>query len=335
MSVLPGICTGEAAGEIASHLTQVLRKSFTLGGRTVLSGASFGVSLFPCSAADAEGMLSNADIALYAAKAAGRSGWVVFADALASEAAERFSLENDLRGAMMNGELQLFYQPVVDGVTESVVAYEALLRWYHPFRGSVSPEVFVPLAEMTGLIHEIGVFVLMRACVEIAGWPDNERVAVNLSPRQFGDPLLATQVKNALQKSGLAPDRLELEITETALMETPEEGCRVIRELRDMGIHVVLDDFGTGFSSLSHLRTDLSSRVKIDRSFIGDLSSDTHAIAIVSAVLTMCRQLDLEVRVDGVETREQAEWLWARGCNLLQGFLYGRPGPYRKRDRGP
>lgn len=280
-------------------------------------------------------MLSTADIALYAAKAAGRSGWMIFSYDLASAAAERFSLENDLREAMMNGELQLFYQPVVDGVTESVVAYEALLRWYHPVRGSVSPEVFIPLAEKTGLIHEIGVFVLMRACAEIAVWPDNERIAVNLSPRQFRDPLLVTQVKNALQKSGLAPDRLELEITETALIENPEEGCRVIHELRDMGIHVVLDDFGTGFSSLSHLRTGLFSRVKIDRSFIGDLSSDIRSSAIVNAVLTMCHQLNLEVTAEGVETREQAEWLRARGCNLLQGFLYGRPGPHRKRDGGP
>ncbi|MDE8559278.1 putative bifunctional diguanylate cyclase/phosphodiesterase [Pantoea vagans] len=331
VAIFPGVDTPEAAGETASRLAARLREPFMLEGRKVISGCSFGVCLFPGHAADAEGMLTAADIALYAAKSGGRNGWVIFTDQLAATAAERFSLENDLRGAIGNGELQLFYQPVVSSVSEDVVSYEALLRWHHPVRGNVPPDVFIPLAEETGLIHEIGAFALARACAETAGWPGGERVAVNLSPRQFRDPQLADSVKDALLHSGLDPDRLELEITESALLENPEDSYRVIRGFRDAGIHVVLDDFGTGFSSLSLLRSGLFSRIKIDRSFVGDLHRDAGAAAIVSSVLSLCRQLRLEVTAEGVETPEQAEWLRAYGCPLLQGFLYGRPAPHRMR----
>lgn len=331
VAVFPGVNTPEAAGETASRLTARLREPFILDERKVISGCSFGVCLFPGHAVDAEGMLSAADIALYAAKSGGRNGWVIFTDQLAATAAERFSMENDLRGALVNGELQLFYQPVVSSVSEDVVSYEALLRWHHPVRGNVPPDVFIPLAEETGLIHEVGAFALARACAETAGWPGGERVAVNLSPRQFRDPRLADSVKDVLLHSGLDPDRLELEITESALLENPEDSYQVIREFRDAGIHVVLDDFGIGFSSMSHLRSGLFSKIKIDRSFIGDLQHDAGAAAIVSSVLSLCRQLRLEVTAEGVETPEQAEWLRAYGCPLLQGFLYGRPEPHRMR----
>lgn len=331
VSILPGISSGDAAGEIAGRLVSAMREPFSLNGRQILSGCSTGICLFPGGAEDGEGLLSAADIALYAAKAAGRSGWAHYSDDLALTTTGRFSLENDLRGALANGELQLFYQPVVDGVTESVVSYEALLRWYHPVRGAVSPEIFIPLAERAGLIYDIGAFALMRACREAAGWPDKERVAVNLSPLQFRDPHLFSTVKSALQQSGLAPGRLELEVTESALIENTGDSVRVLRAFRELGIHVVLDDFGTGFSSLGHLRQNLFSRIKIDRSFISDLNSDARAAAIVGSVLSLCHQLGLEVTAEGVETSEQAGWLKHNGCNLLQGFLYGRPGPHIKR----
>ncbi|WP_210515272.1 putative bifunctional diguanylate cyclase/phosphodiesterase [Pantoea ananatis] len=327
VAVLPGISSAEDASETASRLTMVLKEPFMLKGRKVTSGCSFGVCLFPGYARDAESMLSAADIALYAAKSAGRKGWVIFTDELASSAAERFSLENDLRGALENGELQIFYQPVVCSISEEVVSYEALLRWNHPVRGNVSPDVFIPLAEKTGLIHDIGAFALERACNDMAEWSGHERVAVNISPRQFRDPQLANRVKTVLIESGLHPNRLELEITESALFDNPEGSYEMIRRFRDTGIHIVLDDFGTGFSSLNHLSSGLFSRIKIDRSFINDLHLDSGAAAIVSSVLSLCRQLQVEVTAEGVETPAQAEWLKTNECPLLQGYLFGRPGP--------
>ncbi|WP_210524113.1 sensor domain-containing protein [Pantoea ananatis] len=327
VAVLPGISSASEASETASRLTAVLQEPFMLKGRKVTSGCSFGVCLFPGYARDAESMLSAADIALYAAKSAGRNGWVIFTDELARSAAERFSLENDLRGALENGELQLFYQPVVCSVSEEIVAYEALLRWHHPVRGSVPPDIFIPLAEKTGLIHDIGAFALARACTDMAGWSGQERIAVNISPRQFRDPQLSDRVKNVLIHSGLHPNRLELEITESALFDNPGFSYEVIRKFRETGINVVLDDFGTGFSSLSHLSSGLFSRIKIDRSFISDLHQDASTAAIVSAVLSLCRQLNVEVTAEGVETLKQAGWLKTNECTFLQGYLFGKPGP--------
>ncbi|KAF6652524.1 EAL domain-containing protein [Enterobacteriaceae bacterium EKM102V] len=331
--LLPGLATAEAADEAARRFTGVLSEPFTIEDRKVISGCSIGICLCDGDVRQAEDMLAAADIALYEAKAAGRNGHVIFSSRLASAAAERFSLENDLRSALANGELQLFYQPVVDSRSGVIVSYEALMRWYHPVRGSVPPSVFIPLAEQTGLIHEMGAFALRRACAEVANWPDNERIAVNLSPRQFREPGLAGIVSLALQQSGLAPHRLELEITESALLENPEDSHRVIHELKEMGVHIVLDDFGTGYSSLSYLRTRLFSKIKIDQSFISDLHTDAGAAAIVGAVLTLCRELGLEVVAEGVEKEEQAEWLRTSGCALLQGFLFGRPGPHRKQNQ--
>ena len=332
VAVLPGISSAAAAGDMASRLTAVLQDPFMLEGRKVISGCSLGVCLFPGYAKEAESILSAADIALYAAKSAGRNGWVMFTDKLAASAAERFSLENDLRGALANGELRLFYQPVVTSDSGEVVSYEALLRWHHPVRGNVPPDVFIPLAEDTGLIHEIGAFVLAQACAEMATQSGDNRVAVNISPRQFRDPQLTDRVKSALKESGLEPGRLELEITESALIDNPEESHEVIRGFRDEGIHMVLDDFGTGFSSLAHLHSGLFSRIKIDRSFISELHEDAGAAAIVSSVLSLCRKLKLEVTAEGVETPAQAEWLRAYNCPLLQGFLFGSPGPHWIRE---
>jgi len=330
--LLPGAISAEAAGETARRFTGVLSDPFTIGDRKVISGCSIGICLNSGDVLQAEDMLAAADIALYEAKSAGRNGYAIFSSGLARAAAERFSLENDLRSALANGELQLFYQPVVNSRSGVTVSYEALMRWYHPVRGSVPPSVFIPLAEQTGLIHEMGVFALRQACAEVASWPDNERIAVNLSPCQFREPRLAGVVRHALQHSGLEPHRLELEITESALFENPEDSYRVIHELKGMGVHIVLDDFGTGYSSLSYLRTRLFSKIKIDRSFISDLHLDAEAAAIVGAVLTLCRELGLEVVAEGVEKEEQAEWLRTSGCGLLQGFLFGRPRPLRKQD---
>ena len=331
--LLPGMINAEAAGETARQFTVMLSEPFTIGDRKVMSGCSIGICLYSGDVRQPEDILAAADIALYEAKAAGRNGYAIFSSRLASAAAERFSLENDLRSALANGELLLFYQPIVNSCSGVTVSYEALMRWYHPVRGSVPPSVFIPLAEQTGLIHEMGTFALRRACAEVAGWPDSERIAVNLSPCQFRETRLADIVRHALQQSGLEPHRLELEITESALFEHPEDSYRVIHELKEMGVHIVLDDFGTGYSSLSYLRTRLFSKIKIDRSFISELFSDAGATAIVSAVLTLCRELGLEVVAEGVEKEEQAEWLRTSGCGLLQGFLFGRPRPHRKQNQ--
>ncbi|WP_075257999.1 putative bifunctional diguanylate cyclase/phosphodiesterase [Herbaspirillum camelliae] len=329
VAVCPGIKSLEIGGDIASRLSNALRKPFVFNEKKVISGCSIGGVIYVGGSSDVEDILAAADIALYEAKSSGRNRYTFYTDVLASKAAERFSLENDLRNAVPNGELQLFYQPIVDSISECVVAYEALLRWHHPVRGEVPPSVFIPLAEETGLIHDIGAFALNLACSEVAGWLEGERVAVNLSPRQFRDPQLAERVKQALEHSGLPPDRLELEITESALLENEGDNYRVIQEFKAMGIHIVLDDFGIGFSSLSYLRTSLFSKIKIDRSFIHDLHSDAGATAIVGAVLKLCQQLGLDVTAEGVEKPEQAEWLRTYGCSQFQGYLFGFPAPYK------
>ncbi|BCQ42444.1 hypothetical protein ERHA54_50470 (plasmid) [Erwinia rhapontici] len=329
VAVIPGLDTPEAAAAAVSRLAARLREPFMLEGRRIISGGSFGISLFPDQAADAESMMSAADIALYAAKSSGRNRWVIFSDQLATKAAERLSLENDLRSALYNGELQLFYQPVVSSASEVVISYEVLLNWQHPSRGNVSPDVFLPLADETGLIHEIGSFALVQACIESAHWPGDERVAVKISPRQFRDPQLSAKVRDALLRSGLAPGKLELEITESALFENPEDSYQIIREFRDAGINIVLDDFGSCFSSLNHLRSGMFSRIIIAPSFICNLNLDADTEAITSSILSLCNKLRLEATAAGVETYEQAEWLKKRGCSLLQGHLYGKPMPQR------
>lgn len=323
-----GIHNQEGPEEIASRLTSLLHEPYLIRGRKVISGCSIGVSQFPRDASDADEILSAAELALYEAKSAGRKCHVVYSEKLASGVAERSSLEDDLRSALDNDELFLFYQPVVNSKTENVEYYEALLRWNHPVRGNVPPEIFIPLAEETDLIHDIGAFVITRACNQVSAWPCNQRVAVNISPKQFRDPQLTGRVKQALKTSGITPERLELEITETALFDNAIDSHGVIREFREMGVNIALDDFGTGFSSLSYLRTNLFDQIKIDRSFINDLLTDSDAAAIVAAILTLCQQMGLEVTAEGVEKPEQAEWLKQYGCTRLQGYLFGVPGLY-------
>ena len=239
----------------------------------------------------------------------------------------RHALEQDLRTALRDGQFHLHYQPIVNVDTDAVISCEALLRWQSPSRGNVSPGYFIPFAEEVGLMPEIGDWVLLTACREACGWPDDVRVSVNLSPVQLRLPDLVDRIAGALADSGLAPHRLELEVTETAMIDDMVAASRTLRDFRALGITIALDDFGTGYSSLSFLRTLPFDRIKIDRSFVEGLGIQPEAAAIIRAVVGLCSSLDAGMTAEGVETDRQIDLLREAGCSEMQGFRIGQPGP--------
>jgi EAL domain-containing protein (putative c-di-GMP-specific phosphodiesterase class I) len=246
---------------------------------------------------------------------------------------ERRSLELDLRKAIANGEFQLHYQPISCIAENKVVGFEALIRWNHPELGMISPADFIPVAEETGLINPIGEWVLRQACADAAAWPDNLKVAVNLSPAQFRSRSLIQTIFNAFAAARLSPDRLEVEITETVLMHQTDTTIAMLRQLRKIGVQIAIDDFGTGFSSLSYLRKFPINKLKIDRAFIRDLPEDREALAIVKAIVGLAASLGLGSTAEGVETEAQLEALRAIGCTEMQGYLLGRPMPLKEVSR--
>jgi EAL domain-containing protein (putative c-di-GMP-specific phosphodiesterase class I) len=243
---------------------------------------------------------------------------------------ERRALELDLRRAVAEGQFELYYQPVIGLERGTIVGCEALLRWQHPERGTISPAEFIPVAEETGLIVAIGEWVLRQACMDAAAWPEHLKVAVNLSPVQFRSRSLVQVVFNAFATAGLRPERLELEITETVLMQRNDTTLEMLRQLRKFGVQIAIDDFGTGFSSLSYLRSFPISKLKIDRSFIKDLPDDKDALAIVSAVVGLANNMSIVATAEGVETQRQIEVLRSIGCPEMQGFVFSRPLPLRE-----
>jgi EAL domain-containing protein (putative c-di-GMP-specific phosphodiesterase class I) len=251
---------------------------------------------------------------------------------MGAEAHSRRALEIDLRDALGQGEIELHYHPIVDIRTKEIASVEALIRWRHPRRGMIAPGDFIPLAEETGLINALGEWVLRQACTEAVGWPSHIRVAVNLSPAQFRRGNLIDAISGALSDSGLPAERLKLEITESVLMEGNAENIGMLHRLRALGISIVLDDFGTGYSSLSYLRMFPFDQIKIDRSFVSELSSNTDCAAIVSAVAGLGRTLHVATVAEGVETEEQLLLVRAAGCTHAQGFLFGRPCPAAELD---
>jgi diguanylate cyclase (GGDEF)-like protein/PAS domain S-box-containing protein len=317
----------EAAVALAERLLKVITAPYELGGQLAVIGTSIGIALAPDHGEDGDQLLIRADLALYRAKSEGRNGYRFFEAAMEAEVRARRAMENDLRAAVERGEFELHYQTVVDIASQEPCAAEALVRWRHPQRGLVSPGQFISLAEETGLIVPLGEWILRQACRDAANWPAHLKVAVNLSAAQFRKGDLSEIVARTLAETGLAAERLGLEITETVLLQKDAGNLAILHQLRNLGVSVVLDDFGTGYSSLSYLKTFPFDKIKIDRSFVEELASRADCAAIVGAVISLGRSLDIDTVAEGVETAEQVALLRAAGCREAQGFFFSRPVP--------
>lgn len=329
--VLTGLEGRDAACNTAHRLINAISPPFQIEGHQFSVGVSIGIAIAPDDNDQAEQLLGYADMALYEAKRNGRNRYECFDVELDVAARQRRLVETDLRTALHLGQLQLHYQPVVDQQTSSVTGYEALLRWEHPTRGMVMPMDFIPIAEETGLIHELGNRALNLACQEAASWDSEQTVSVNLSAVQFKNANLVHTVALALADSGLPAQRLELEITESVLLGNSEENVRTLRALKDLGVSISLDDFGTGYSSLGYLRSFPFDRIKIDKSFVHDMCDSREAMSIIRAITDLSNSLMIKTTAEGVESEEQMRRLAAEGCSHFQGYLYGRPAPASER----
>jgi diguanylate cyclase (GGDEF)-like protein len=312
---------------LAQHIIRALSSPFLIAGDDVTVGVSIGIAFAPTDGETASALIKSADAALYRAKGDGRGTFRFFEPEMDRRLQERQRLVQDLRSALGHDELVLHYQPYVSARTGVVSGCEALLRWQHPERGMISPAEFIPVAEQSGLIIPIGVWVLEEACRAAAQWPAEQRVSVNISPVQFRNRELPRTILTALTRAGLSPSRLEIEVTETVLIDDVETALDTLRQIRALGVRVALDDFGTGYSSLSYLRSFPFDKVKIDRSFVQELPTRRDNQIIVQAIRDMARGLGMSVTAEGVETCEQAERLRESGCEELQGYLYSRPKP--------
>ena len=319
-----GVAQRDAAGNLAERLVNALSDPFDVDGHRIDVGASVGIGMAPMDGTDASELMKKADMALYAAKYAGGGHHHFFATEMEQAAQEHRGLELDLRAALAAGEFDLYFQPLIDLRTGRVTCCEALLRWTHPKRGPVSPAVFIPAAEESGLIIPLGEWVLQRACAEAATWPADVRVAVNLSPVQFRDRSLALQVVLALARSGLSNQQLELEITERVLLNDGDETLATMQQLQELGVAMSLDDFGTGYSSINYLRKFPFHKIKIDQSFTRDLVH-RDAKAIVSTIAGLGAALNKTVVAEGIETKEQLQLVATLGCHEAQGYHFARP----------
>ncbi len=325
----------EALG-VAQSIVSAMDEPVRVAGhsRPLPIGASVGVAFAPDNGRTGEEVLKAADMALYDAKARGRSGASVFDPGMQQEVQSRRELELDLRAALSRGQLEVQYQPLKDAVTTDTVGYEALLRWHHPERGMVSPATFIPIAEETGQILPIGAWVLREALNEAANWPEDISVSVNLSPAQMRDEGLVNTIVGALATSGVAPHRLELEITESLLMQDNEENIALLHKIRSLGVQISLDDFGTGYSSLNYLRSFPFDRIKIDRCFVQDIAEKEDSDAIVNAVVELASKLKMRTTAEGIENTEQLDRIRATGCTSVQGFLFDAAKPPAQLEHG-
>lgn len=317
----------QASTALATRICDVLSKPFNLENHQVVVGASVGIAVAPADGSDPDQLLKNADMALYRAKNDGRGVFRFFEPEMDACMQARRHLELDLRKALADGEFALHYQPLVALHSDEITGFEALLRWNHTERGNVCPVDFIPIAEEIGLIIPLGEWVLRQACMDAAAWPAHVKVAVNISAAQFRSENLVPTVFSALAKSGIAAHRLELEITENALLQNNAATLKVLHALRDMGVRIAMDDFGTGYSSLSYLRSFPFDKIKIDRSFIKDLSERGDADVIVAAVADLSRNLGMVTTAEGVETEEQRAQVLAAGYTEMQGFLFSAARP--------
>ncbi|MGD0025819.1 MAG: EAL domain-containing protein [Xanthobacteraceae bacterium] len=322
----------EGAIALAVKVLDIVGRPFDLDGYNVTVQTSIGIALAPENGAEPGELLKKADLALYRVKSEGRNSFSFFEEAMSKDATARHQLLNDLRAALSRNEFELHYQPIVDAKTTRPCGAEALVRWRHPVKGVISPDRFIWLAEESGLMEPLGEWILERACADAASWPENIKVAVNLSAVQFRSGKLFDVILCALVESGLSPERLELEITESVLLQNKDGYGVMIQQLKNIGISIVLDDFGTGYSSLSYLTRFPFGKIKIDKSFTQGLSSRADCAAVVASVLTLARGLDMVVTAEGVETKQEFELLRAAGAHQIQGYLFGRPVPVAELD---
>jgi diguanylate cyclase (GGDEF)-like protein len=325
-AVLPTMHDGAGLASLAERLIQQISMPYSIEGHNISIGASVGIAIAPPVGTCADALIRNADLALYSAKAAGRGTFCFFAPEMHSEAQDRQILENDLRKAIGRGELQLVYQPVVNAQSEELSGFEALVRWHHASRGVISPSIFIPLAEESGLIPQIGEWVLRTACNEAAKWPEQIRIAVNLSPLQFVDPSLPAIVMSALANSQIQPRQLELEITEGVFLVESESTDDMFAKLKSLGVRLALDDFGTGYSSLGYLKKAPFDKIKIDQSFVrGAAKSGSRNAAIIRAIVTLAESLGMDTTAEGAETHDELTLIRELGCSHIQGYIFGRP----------
>jgi diguanylate cyclase (GGDEF)-like protein len=308
--------------QLVDEIHSAIRRPLECMGHLITTDASIGIALAPGDGVDLDQLLKNADLALYGAKGDGRRTYRFFEAGMDQRARARRSLELELRQAISDGSLEIYYQPVVNIEDDKISSCEALLRWRHPERGMISPAEFIPIAEDSGLINQLGLWVLNAACAEAATWPDHVRVAVNVSPVQFRSPSLALNVAAALAACGLPASRLELEITEAVLIRDDEAALDMLHQLRKLGVRIALDDFGTGYSSLSYLQRFPFDKIKIDRSFIRDIAGPGASSSIVQAVVNIAAASDMTTTAEGVETEQQRNLLYILGCTEMQGYLF-------------
>jgi diguanylate cyclase (GGDEF)-like protein/PAS domain S-box-containing protein len=325
--IMTGMNDPSDAVLLAKRIRESITKPYNLEEHQILADISIGISLAPVDATEPDLLLKNADMALYGAKADGRGTYRFFEPEMDARMKARRELEMDLRRALVNAEFELYYQPLVNLQNNEITAFEALLRWNHPTRGLVSPAEFIPIAEETGLIIPLGEWVLRQACQETAKWPTDIKVAVNLSPSQLKSRNLIEVIVTVLANSGMPANRLQLEITETVLMQNTFNTLSTLQKLRALGVQIALDDFGTGYSSLSYLRSFPFDKIKIDRSFIQDLSNGAEPLAIVHAVTGLAKNLNMISTAEGVETQQQLETLLSVGCVEMQGYLFSKARP--------
>ncbi|BCS54622.1 EAL domain-containing protein [Geobacter sp. SVR] len=329
--VLPQVRSGVASAHIVSKIQQALSQPFRIDGHDLHITPSIGISVFPHDGETIEELMKNADLAMYHAKSKGRNNYQFFKQEMNSTVHERLLLENDLRAALERQEFLLHYQPQIDLATGRVIGMEALVRWQHPQRGLIAPGLFIPIAEETGLILPLGDFVLKTACRQLVAWQAQGlpplRMAVNLSARQFKQGNFPSLVAEIIAETGIAPHHLELEITESAAMDNPEAVITHLRILREMGIELAIDDFGTGYSSLGYLKLFPVNRLKIDRSFVKDIESDSDDAAIAAATIALAHTLGKEVIAEGVESKAQLDFLKYQQCDIVQGYFFSRPMP--------
>jgi diguanylate cyclase (GGDEF)-like protein len=323
---------GDQARALSERLLDAIRQPFDLEGSKLVVGTSIGVALAPQDGNSADQLLKNADLALYRAKSEGRHRWRLFDMQMEADARARHAMESDLRNAIWRDEFEIHYQTLIHSTTCETCAVEALVRWRHPQNGLLAPDSFIPIAEETGLIVPLGEWILRRACLDAVSWPVHIKLAVNLSATQLSSPGLEQVIASVLAQTGFAAGRLELEITESVLLENDEANLAVLHALRKLGVAIVLDDFGTGYSSLSYLQKFPFDKLKIDRSFVSDLTSRSDSAAIVCAITSLGKSLNILTTAEGIETEEQFKLLRATGVDQMQGYLFGRPRPESELD---
>ena len=324
--ILPGRMERKALGDLGLEIIHALSQPYSIEGQRVIIGASVGIAVAPDDGSTSDELIRNADLALYAAKDAGRGRHHFYAQDLHAEAEARAKMEEDLRDAITHGNLQLFYQPVVAVASESITGFEALLRWQHPEKGWISPQKFVQTAEDSGLITQIGEWAIRTACRDVANWPEEVRVAVNVSPLQFANPQLPAVVTSALAQAGIDPSRLELEITESVFLNDDEGTDAMFAALKGIGVRLALDDFGTGYSSLGYLKKAPFDKIKIDQSFVrGATQPNSRNGAIIASITSLAHALGMDTTAEGVETMDELDLVRLHGCSHVQGFIYERP----------